>query len=48
MMGGEIIVDSEFGKGSSFTIRLPADLASSRQTRESNGCFPEALTLSSM
>jgi PAS domain S-box-containing protein len=34
MMGGDVTVESEMGKGSAFTVRVPANLDSTRRTGE--------------
>jgi hypothetical protein len=37
MMGGSLSVESQLGRGSVFTVRLPADLAAIEETEEQPG-----------
>jgi K+-sensing histidine kinase KdpD len=37
MMGGALSVESQLGRGSVFTVRLPADLAAIEETEEQPG-----------
>ena len=37
MMGGEITVESEFGRGSRFTVRVPAEIQDIPNANQPNG-----------
>jgi hypothetical protein len=48
MMGGDVSVESEYGVGSVFTIRLPAQVARQGEPALATGCTPAALSTGSV